>query len=93
MYNKLGAGWSFVLLSGLCIAASPLSFLVILRAKRWREWRAHQAHHTRLGAWLYRDDYEAAMQEHREAQAAAAHASRGPSGAGTPTTGAEKNAV
>lgn len=43
MYNNLGAGWSFVLLGGLIIVFTPLSFVVIKHGAQWREWRAKKA--------------------------------------------------
>ncbi|KAL1410207.1 multidrug transporter [Vanrija albida] len=43
MYQNLGAGWSFVLLSGLCAASLPLLLVVIRYAPRWRAWRRHRA--------------------------------------------------
>lgn len=43
MYNALGAGWTFVLLSGICLAGLPLSFIVIKYAKGWRNAREARA--------------------------------------------------
>lgn len=42
MYQSaLGAGWTFVLLSGICVLATPVTLIVVLRRGRaWRETRA-----------------------------------------------------
>lgn len=39
MYNAMGVGWTFVLLSGLSLAVLPLSFLVVAKGGKWREKR------------------------------------------------------
>ena len=39
MYNRLGAGWTLVLLSGIVIAGIPVPVLVVRFARRWRESR------------------------------------------------------
>jgi hypothetical protein len=40
MYQSpLGAGWTFVVLSGLCILALPLQIAVIRHGKEWRDKR------------------------------------------------------
>lgn len=36
MYSGLGAGWTFVLLTGLCLCAVPLSLVVIFYGPGWR---------------------------------------------------------
>ncbi|BEI95796.1 hypothetical protein CcaverHIS631_0107450 [Cutaneotrichosporon cavernicola] len=43
MYTALGAGWTFVLLSGICVAGTPLSFVVIRYGKGWRDAREARA--------------------------------------------------
>jgi hypothetical protein len=43
MYNDIGAGWTFVILGGCCIAFLPLAVLVIRKGKTWREHRADRA--------------------------------------------------
>jgi hypothetical protein len=43
MYNDIGSGWTFVILGGCCVAFLPLSCLVILKGKQWRDWRADRA--------------------------------------------------
>lgn len=48
MYNSLGAGWSFVLLSGICVAGMPISFIVIRYGRSWRE--AREARRARKAA-------------------------------------------
>lgn len=42
MYAALGAGWTFVLLSGLCMLAVPLSVVSMVYGPRWRARRAAQ---------------------------------------------------
>lgn len=39
MYNTLGAGWTFVLLTGLVVIASPLPIIVIKKGRGWRDKR------------------------------------------------------
>ncbi|OWT38522.1 hypothetical protein AYX14_05816 [Cryptococcus neoformans] len=39
MYNTLGAGWTFVLLTGLVVIASPLPIVVIKKGRGWRDTR------------------------------------------------------
>lgn len=39
MYKAMGVGWTFVLLSGICFAVLPLSFLVVAKGGKWRERR------------------------------------------------------
>lgn len=53
IYQSLGAGWTFVLLSGICVAGLPLVFIVIRYGKKWREWRALKA---TQGSKLFQDE-------------------------------------
>lgn len=39
LYNAIGAGWTSVLLSALCIAASPLFLVIAKWGPKWREGR------------------------------------------------------
>ncbi|KAM0753667.1 MFS general substrate transporter [Meredithblackwellia eburnea MCA 4105] len=39
MYQAMGAGWSFVVLSGICVLGLPMPLLVSRRAKSWRQAR------------------------------------------------------
>ncbi|ODN98058.1 hypothetical protein I350_07700 [Cryptococcus amylolentus CBS 6273] len=39
MYNTMGAGWTFVLLTGLVIAGSPLPIITVFKGKQWRDKR------------------------------------------------------
>lgn len=56
MYHNLGAGWSFVLLSGMCIGALPITLIVIRYAPGWREWRARKASvKGSVAAWIWGD--------------------------------------
>jgi hypothetical protein len=48
MYSALGAGWTFVLLSGICIAGLPLPYVVVRYAPDWRRKREEQAEKRRL---------------------------------------------
>ncbi|KAG8990670.1 hypothetical protein FRB94_013187 [Tulasnella sp. JGI-2019a] len=48
LYNALGAGWTFVLLSGLCVLGSPMAFIVIKNAPEWRQRRSERAERKRL---------------------------------------------
>lgn len=44
LINKaMGAGWMFVLLSGICLLATPLPLLVVRYGPRWRKRRAELA--------------------------------------------------
>lgn len=43
MYHSLGAGWTFVVLSGICLAGLPLALVVIRYAKGWRRAREERA--------------------------------------------------
>jgi hypothetical protein len=36
LYNAIGAGWTMVLLTGLCLVALPLPAVVWLRGAKWR---------------------------------------------------------
>ncbi|WVQ94439.1 hypothetical protein IAU59_001518 [Kwoniella sp. CBS 9459] len=42
MYKALGAGWTFVLLSGIVIIGIPMPLIVIKRGKMWREKRVER---------------------------------------------------
>ncbi|OCF45038.1 hypothetical protein I317_01089 [Kwoniella heveanensis CBS 569] len=42
MYKALGAGWTFVLLSGIVILGIPMPLLVIKKGKLWREKRVER---------------------------------------------------
>jgi hypothetical protein len=44
MYSSpLGAGWTFVLLSGICVISFPFTILVVMRKGRvWRERRVEK---------------------------------------------------
>ncbi|ORY25281.1 major facilitator superfamily domain-containing protein [Naematelia encephala] len=48
IYNAIGAGWTMVLFSGICLAALPLPLLVIRNAGSWRIHRAEKAEGKRL---------------------------------------------
>ncbi|KAG8992036.1 hypothetical protein FRB94_012033 [Tulasnella sp. JGI-2019a] len=48
LYNALGAGWTFVLLSGLCVLALPMAFIVIKKASEWRQHRLERVEGKRL---------------------------------------------
>lgn len=39
MYNAMGIGWTFVLLSGISLILLPLSFFVVARGGKWRQRR------------------------------------------------------
>ncbi|WVQ77779.1 hypothetical protein IAR50_007469 [Cryptococcus sp. DSM 104548] len=39
MYSVMGAGWTFVLLTGLVIAGSPLPIITVFKGKQWRDKR------------------------------------------------------
>ncbi|WRT65469.1 uncharacterized protein IL334_002412 [Kwoniella shivajii] len=39
IYKAIGAGWTFVLLSGICILGIPLPIIVIKNGKKWRDRR------------------------------------------------------
>lgn len=57
MYNAMGVGWTFVLLSGLSLVVLPLSFLVVARGGKWREKRKdRQAEKERKKAEAERTD-------------------------------------
>ena len=43
MYANLGAGWTFVILSGICVAGLPLPWLILKYGKKWRAHRAEAA--------------------------------------------------
>ncbi|KAM0753668.1 MFS general substrate transporter [Meredithblackwellia eburnea MCA 4105] len=43
IYGAIGAGWTFVLLSGICIVALPLPFLVMKKGAGWRAQRQERA--------------------------------------------------
>ncbi|WWC69009.1 uncharacterized protein I206_102945 [Kwoniella pini CBS 10737] len=43
IYNAIGAGWTFVLLSGICILGIPMPFIVIKKGKSWRKRREDKA--------------------------------------------------
>lgn len=36
LYNAIGAGWTSVLLTGMCIAASPLFWVIARYGPKWR---------------------------------------------------------
>lgn len=42
LYKSIGAGWTFVMLTCLCIAALPLPLLVVRDAPKWRARRAEK---------------------------------------------------
>lgn len=44
MYSSaLGAGWTFVLLTGICIISFPFTIMVVLRhGRQWREKRVEK---------------------------------------------------
>ncbi|KAK4686771.1 hypothetical protein P7C73_g3346, partial [Tremellales sp. Uapishka_1] len=42
MYSSIGPGWSMVLLSGICLAGTPLLWVVITQAPKWRKQRAEK---------------------------------------------------
>lgn len=70
MYHKLGAGWTFVLLSGMCVAALPLAFVVIAYAPGWRTYRAEKAGSGHgLASYLYSSEIKDTKQSRREAAA------------------------
>jgi len=37
LYNAIGAGWTMVLLTGLCIAAMPLFWVIAHYGPKWRK--------------------------------------------------------
>lgn len=39
MYSTLGAGWTFVLLSGLVLLATPCPIIVTMKGRSWRDKR------------------------------------------------------
>jgi hypothetical protein len=41
--REIGAGWMFVLLSGICLLVTPLPLIVIRYGPRWRAQRAERA--------------------------------------------------
>lgn len=43
LYSAIGAGWTAVLLSGLCVAAIPLFFVIHRWGPKWREVRKTRA--------------------------------------------------
>ncbi|WWC60004.1 uncharacterized protein I303_102567 [Kwoniella dejecticola CBS 10117] len=43
IYNAIGAGWTFVLLSGICILGIPMPLIVIKKGKMWRRKREEKA--------------------------------------------------
>ncbi|KAG8855703.1 hypothetical protein FRB96_006747 [Tulasnella sp. 330] len=49
LYNSLGAGWTFVLLSGLCVLGLPLPWLVIRKAPEWRQNRLERTQRKERG--------------------------------------------
>ncbi|KAF7303670.1 MFS domain-containing protein [Mycena indigotica] len=44
--DAIDVGWTYVLLAGLCIAASPLMWVVMIIGPRWRERRRKKAQST-----------------------------------------------
>lgn len=58
MYNAMGAGWTFVLLSGICVAGMPLSFVVIRYGKTWRDAREERAKVKAVGVSIDLGDVE-----------------------------------
>lgn len=49
IYSKVGAGWTTVILSGICLAGLLLFWLVITRGSRWRAKREKAASDRQAG--------------------------------------------
>lgn len=54
VYGRLGAGWTFVLFSGICLAGFPLAFIAEKYAGGWREKRAEKRAAGTLWKWMPR---------------------------------------
>lgn len=70
MYNALGAGWTFVLLSGICVAGMPLSFIVIRYGKSWRDKREERAETKARGISINLGDVDTSNGDSKGAQVA-----------------------
>jgi len=49
MYNRLGAGWTTTIFSGICIAGIPLQVWVVRSAGEWRVRRKEREERKGLG--------------------------------------------
>jgi hypothetical protein len=50
MYNRIGAGWTTTVFSGICIAGIPLQVWVVMNAGKWRVKRREREERKRLNS-------------------------------------------